>query len=206
MTIYSKSNPPIGFYVYAYLRENGTPYYIGKGSALRAWNSNHTINLPRCETRIVIIEQCLSEIGALAIERQLIRWYGRKDNSSGILQNKTDGGEGTAGKIVSTITRNQISKKLKGKSTGPRSAAIRKKISDSSIGKSKWTIEQKLEMSIAKKGKQFSKPNEISNKKRSDTLKGTKQPIVSCPHCNLSGGISSMRRYHFDKCKSVNDD
>jgi len=27
------------------------------------------------------------------------------------------------------------------------------------------------------------------------------QPIVVCPHCNKSGGISNMKKYHFDNCK-----
>lgn len=93
MGIYSPSNPPKGFYIYAYLRIDGSPYYIGKGKAKRAWKP-HSIQIPQDNTRIIIMESELSEIGALALERRYILWYGRKDNGTGMLRNMSDGGDG----------------------------------------------------------------------------------------------------------------
>jgi hypothetical protein len=126
------------YYIYAYLRKDGSPYYIGKGKNYRAWSKDHSVNLPKDKSKIIIMESNLTEVGAFALERFYIRWYGRKDINTGILRNLTDGGEG--GKL-SEITRQKLSISNKGQipwSKGKNlSIEHKQKIGKSNKGKSR---------------------------------------------------------------------
>jgi len=138
MYIYNKSQTPPGFYVYAYLRKSdNTPYYIGKGQGSRAWGKHH-FRIPKDTTKIVILEANLTELGALALERRMIKWYGRKDIGTGTLNNRTDGGDGTNNPSPESRAKQGANKGKvtwnKGISTGPRSAESIAKQSSSTTG------------------------------------------------------------------------
>ena len=60
------------FYVYAYLRQNGTPYYIGKGKERRAWEQHRSngkgVHTPKDYKRIVLLHEDLTESAAFDLE------------------------------------------------------------------------------------------------------------------------------------------
>ena len=110
------------FYVYIYYRLDGSPCYVGKGCGHR-WkrhpsrrdSNKHLVNIinkaggsiPR---RKIVVG--LTEADAFAWERELIAEIGRKAHG-GPLVNLTDGGEGTAGAVMTAEWRAHRSKMAK---------------------------------------------------------------------------------------------
>jgi hypothetical protein len=81
------------FYTYLWLRYDGTPYYVGKGTGRRGIRSTgHGVHCPPERERI-IIQQFETEKDALWAEEFLIGLYGRKCTNTGPLRNLMSGGE-----------------------------------------------------------------------------------------------------------------
>jgi hypothetical protein len=114
------------YYVYQYLREDMTPYYIGKGKNYRAYQSHKRSNgvelRPDDRNRIKIIKQNLTEEQAFNLEKQLISECGLK-LEGGLLVNLLYGGQGYS---PSEEMRKLQSERMiginKGRKLGPPSA------------------------------------------------------------------------------------
>lgn len=101
------------YYTYAYLREDGTPYYIGKGKLNRAFKK-HKVQTPP-KDRILFLKQNLTEEEAFKHEKYMISIFGRKDLGTGILKNKNAGGNGSSGKVYSQEEKEKIRKDVLGR-------------------------------------------------------------------------------------------
>jgi hypothetical protein len=160
------------YYTYAYLREDKTPYYVGKGKGNRAYRRRDTgINPPKDKSRILILKKNLTEEEAFKHEIYMISVFGRKDLGTGILRNLTDGGDGVSGrtpwnkgKTHSEETKRKMSELKKG---------ITRKMSE----------ETKRKISEALKGKTLS---EDTRKKISESLKGKKYTINNKPQYEIT--------------------
>jgi len=140
MSIYiSKFSHDKKFYVYEYLRLNksmhgnvGTPYYVGKGTRKRLYEKHQKgISVPNETERILIVANNMNEADAFQLEMLLIYLYGRIDLGTGCLRNKTFGGDGTFGLLVTQeAKRKQSLAKLGTK----HSEATKKKMADTRKG------------------------------------------------------------------------
>jgi hypothetical protein len=109
---------PGGFYVYLWLREDGTPYYVGKGTKNRGFiSSAHGVHCPS-EIQNILVQEHPSEADAFEAEKFFISYWGRLDQGTGCLRNLTEGGENPPqglrkGHRNSTGTKQIIAKKIK---------------------------------------------------------------------------------------------
>ena len=114
------------FYTYAYLREDRTPYYIGKGKDDRCFikGKKESVSPPKDKLRIIFLKQNLTEQEAFKHEIYMIAVFGRKDNGTGILRNLTNGGDGVSGYIPSESVRK--ARRRHGKVIGNQNAELKR--------------------------------------------------------------------------------
>ena len=124
----------------------------------------------------VICSEIKDNLSASAIERFWIATIGRGDQKRGPLFNGTDGGDGVVGRtgFKRTPRTPEECKKLgEAVSNSPRFRAV--------VASPEW----RKKVGEAGRGKN----------------KGRKHKLTTCPHCGKEGGITIMKRWHFDNCK-----
>jgi hypothetical protein len=210
--------------VYKHLRKDTNEvFYIGIGKNINRAFSKLKRNkfwyelTDKNEYHIEIIEDNLTWDEACEREKYWIKFYGRRDLNQGTLINMTDGGNGTINHIFSAEHKEKIKKALKG-----REFTYEHKNKLSEIGKIKY--KNGMIDSLNWKGRKHTEESKIKISGNHADVSGINNPFfgkyhselskekmrkpkskVKCPHCELLGGISNMKRYHFENCKQIKD-
>jgi hypothetical protein len=138
------------FYIYVLFRENGFPFYVGKGKGSRwtqhEWKSNRENSRKRAAIEQILaagidvpkikLHENLTEETARAYEKALIAAIGRDDKGVGPLVNMTDGGEGISGYKHTPEYSARMSALRKGRKQPTFSKKHRAKISESARNRS----------------------------------------------------------------------
>ena len=167
------------FYVYIYIDpRDDSPFYVGKGKGRRAfqhiqisksdlhYKESNLLKVNKIRKilslglePIIEIIHLESEELALKKEIELIKKYGRINNSTGSLTNLTDGGEGQSGWIPDNGYKKRMSESTSGEKNGmynrKHSENTKKKMSEKATGR-KHSNESKSEMSKNRKGEKNS--------------------------------------------------
>lgn len=159
------------YYVYIYYEseDSSVPLYVGKGHGNRfrdhlksyylRLNTRWAKKLKSLidagfEPKAEIVGDSLTETEAFALERHLIRQFGRKDLESGSLYNSTDGGDGIRGHLghrMSDENRRKVGERSKG---------------NTYLRGYKPSAETRAKNSEANKGRQFTKGKIFPNRRR----------------------------------------
>ena len=161
------------YYTYAYLREDRTPYYIGKGTGKRIYKTDRRVKPPKDKSRIIFLKQNLTEEEAFKHEKYMIAVFGRKDLGTGILRNMTDGGEGSSNRGTPE-QRSEISRKGRAKLTPEQRSEREKKFREAVLN---MTPEQRSERS--RKGQASRTPEERSEISKKGYVKLTPEERIA---------------------------
>jgi len=190
--------------VYRHIRlDRNEPFYVGIGSTVkRAYEKNNRNEMwskivNKTDYEVEILFEDLSWEEACNKEREFISLYGRKDLKTGTLVNMTDGGDGKINFITPDATKSKMSKVRTGYKLPVK---VKNKISNSLTGVC-FSEDRKENISKGRKGKGIGPCSDLRRASISAAKLNKQQTKVTCIHCNKIGGVSAMKRYHFDNCK-----
>jgi len=144
------------FYVYLHTKEDGTPFYVGKGKGKRAfqkygrsswWNRTFA----KYGLDVIFLEENLPEEKAIESEIYWIKRIGRLDLKQGVLVNQTGGGDkGTTGRLNTEEYKEKMRKVNLGNKYN--------------LGKT-HSLETKAKISLSQKGRKTSKATKLKLRK-----------------------------------------